>query len=587
MAEGKGRGVIHPVLHFLREATPKSASPGGKNEKSIVKLRLEKQRKTLSKAFESFNRETVSSRAGRSQLVVKMFEDSSASSWAPVDIFSEKDGCQVVSPALDGYMVEAEEESFSKLANKIKRTTNIKEKVDISRVENVTPFTIQDALRGSEIDEVWPDSNIENAQFNIWLLPFRSSEARASIATDFMNFFEEGVISFGNQKYHNPFDTSDSDVLQLNKIVDEYREQGYASFSVEIKSKDGFEKILSSGAVYRIEPASPIKANEVPPGVGEEPVPELIETDGLPAVVVVDGGHSAKSYDGFKAFDVPPLVPDHEADLKHGNQVASIVCHGHAWNNNLKLPELNCRFVPAQAITKNGVPSQPTTHQFLSYLRDLARASKKYSSVWNLSFNATMPNFSNDEVSYLGHNISKLAREFDILPVVSIGNVSDKNKVRLCPPADCEAALTVSGRQACEGVPHTPCDLSLKGPGPSGMQKPDLSWFSHLRMIGGVCATGTSYSAPLVASLASHTFEKLKDPSPDLVKALLINRAEIESHDHSLGWGTPWEEGDYPWLCASDTVTLAWRSLLKPGFDYYWHDIPVPQEMFDDNKVSG
>jgi hypothetical protein len=65
-----------------------------------------------------------------------------------------------------------------------------------------------------------------------------------------------------------------------------------------------------------------------------------------------------------------------------------------------------------------------------------------------LSFNEISPSDGNDEISYLGHEISAIAREFSILPVISIGNVSESNASRLCPPADCEAALTISGRQS-------------------------------------------------------------------------------------------------------------------------------------------
>ena len=72
------------------------------------------------------------------------------------------------------------------------------------------------------------------------------------------------------------------------------------------------------------------------------------------------------------------------------------------------------------------------------------------------------------------------------------------------------------------------------------MLKPDVSWFSTLRMIGGVTASGSSYATPLVSTLAAHTFANLKEPSPDLVRALLINVAEQEAHAPRLGWGTPY-----------------------------------------------
>ncbi|PQQ39021.1 hypothetical protein C6H68_04465 [Photorhabdus luminescens] len=96
-------------------------------------------------------------------------------------------------------------------------------------------------------------------------------------------------------------------------------------------------------------------------------------------------------------------------------------------------------------------------------------------------------------------------------------------------------------------------------------------------MIGGVIDTGTSYSTPLISSIAAHAFKSLKEPTPDLVRALLINKAERCAHDLRLGWGSPWKEGNnLPWYCDEGTVTLAWNSKIRAGFAYYWNDIPLP-----------
>jgi hypothetical protein len=137
------------------------------------------------------------------------------------------------------------------------------------------------------------------------------------------------------------------------------------------------------------------------------------------------------------------------------------------------------------------------------------------------------------------------------------------------------------------GLPGNPCGIGVVGPGPAGMKKPELSWFSELRVIGGGIEKGTSYTAPLIASLAAHTFSALKNPSPDLVKALLINNAELDNHCDALGWGTPWIPDSVPWACPKDSVTITWSSKLKAGFSYYWNDILIPKEMFDGDKLSG
>ncbi|MCY1436725.1 hypothetical protein D9M71_528570 [compost metagenome] len=106
-------------------------------------------------------------------------------------------------------------------------------------------------------------------------------------------------------------------------------------------------------------------------------------------------------------------------------------------------------------------------------------------------------------------------------------------------------------------------------------------------MIGGVTNTGSSYSAALISSLAAHTFINLKDPTPDLVRALLINSSERQAHCNELGWGTPWASDQLPWTCKEGTVTLAWTSKLRPGFAYYWNEIPIPKEMIKNGKLYG
>lgn len=94
-----------------------------------------------------------------------------------------------------------------------------------------------------------------------------------------------------------------------------------------------------------------------------------------------------------------------------------------------------------------------------------------------------------DHISYLGDALAKLARANNFLPIVSVGNVLESNTHRLCAPADCEAALVAGGRVTDEaGKPGQACPYCLPGPGPDGMLKPDLSWFSTLKVIGNETA---------------------------------------------------------------------------------------------------
>ena len=591
----KGNPLFNPVLTLLKTPSPKTVQGGGKNEKSIKHSRLNIQRSSLSKTLKDLSKRKseLKQHNGKIHLLAKMFYDSHASSWTPKDIFRSEYGGKVIAPAFDGYLIEADVDNLDGMATKITSSLNIVDRVDISRVESLHYFDSEQVLRSKPITELWPKEGAhENVEFNFWLMPFGDIGARKSVRDDLISFYKAGALTVGDDEFPNPFRkpniTDTTEKQRFEGILNRYIDNGIVSFSAKVNSIEDLNKIAASGTTYRIEPVATIAANSTPPGDGKEPSVPKEGIDELPVVVIVDGGRSAKSYETLEVWSAPPLVNEYLANQVHGNQITSLVCHGHAWNNNLSLPELACRFVTAQAITKDGVKKQPTQDQFIDYLEEVAKKTKDISRVWNLSFNEIMPSKNPDEISSLGHKINSIARKYDLLPVISIGNKNKTGNTLLCPPADCEAALTVSGRKASPtGEPSASCSISLKGPAPSGMKKPDLSWFSQLRMIGGVTNIGSSYSAALISSLASHTFKNLKKPTPDLVRALMINGSDRQAHCNELGWGTPWAPDQLPWVCKEGTVTLAWVSKLRPGFAYYWNDIPVPTEMIKNGKLYG
>ncbi|WP_037007536.1 S8 family serine peptidase [Pseudomonas sp. MOIL14HWK12:I2] len=596
MAAGNGKPIANPILSFLQEPSPTAIKGGGKGEKDILKARLDSQRKKLHESFTSFaaRRDQIKHHAFKTHLIVRMDEKSHAPTWTPKDIFSSDTGSRVIAPAYNGYLVESDIRSFELLAKKIITTKTINNRVDISRVDSAELFSETETLRGKTAEELWKETEEKEKQFSFWLLPFTDEESRRSAVNTLYEICKSEDFTLGHKEFSGIFaDIAETDSQkysidpELVKIFANYIKNGNASFSAQIKELKTLHAIAASGTTYRIEPIQRLMANEIHPGTGPEPSIASIKPDGLPIVVVVDGGRTALSYAPFEHRAAPPLIDLTSANGVHGNQVTSLVCNGFAWNNNLSLPELHCKFLTARAIAKNGVQKQPTQTQFLSYLRGLAKDTAGEAKVWNLSFNEILPNFNSNEISLLGHEINKIAREYGILPVISIGNVSNANKSKLCPPADCESALTVSGRQASAGVPSTACNVSLKGPAPAGMKKPDVSWFSELRVIGGVIAKGTSYAAPLVSSLAAHTFSNLKAPTADLVRALLINNSDLNAHCNELGWGTPWTAEALPWLCKEGTVTLAWVSMLNAGSAYYWNDLPIPPEMLANGNLTG
>jgi hypothetical protein len=265
--------------------------------------------------------------------------------------------------------------------------------------------------------------------------------------------------------------------------------------------------------------------------------------------------------------------------------VCSMVVHGHEWNNNLPLPEIYCRLGIAPAIPRLGAPVQYNPQSLISYI-DSVISRHPDTRVWNLSWNervAADPVY----VSALGHNLSILARKHRVLLVISAGNASNTDGARIAPPADCEAALVVGARQFdLTGTPTSPSPESLPGYGPELQLVPQVATYSPLRLLGGVISHGTSFPNGLVSSLAANTFANLREPTPDKVRALIVNSADLYEYDPRMGWGTP-RPNCMPWHCAPGSVTFVFHSNLKPGVQYYWDGIRIPPELVRDGKLYG
>jgi hypothetical protein len=88
------------------------------------------------------------------------------------------------------------------------------------------------------------------------------------------------------------------------------------------------------------------------------------------------------------------------------------------------------------------------------------------------------------------------------------------------------------------------------------MLKPDLSHFSHVRALGGMITKRSSFSTALTSPLAAHTMQRVREASPDLVKALLLDNADGQGFDPALGFGTA-GIASLPWACRLSLDFLA------------------------------
>ncbi len=587
--------VLNPVLRLLTEKRPAPITGGGKNKNDIINSRLRKNRQQLPKKLNQI-RSSVSSNqlhAGKVLLHAQMSQDRLRPTLTPDSLFNEKQtASKLVTSVKDGFIVEAELESFDLLSEQISTGNAIATRVDISSLKDIQLYSLKQQLEDDGIQNLWSkastfsDGKSEYKKFSTWLLPFSDIDSKRSIIQLFKSVAFPFVYNSLPKKEKGCWTSSNCKLSQQEKLdlmLNNYLKGRSSNISLSLTKFEQLSSIIASGTVCRIDPVTAIQTS-VAPGTGTEPNPPTPKIACAPIVAVVDGGLSARTYQVAVAWKPADFfVPKFRANLKHGNQVASLVVDATGWNNNLDIPDSPCRIAPIQVVPKD-IDYPFSEEDLLEYL-DQLMGEHSETKVWNFSFNQERE-CSQNCVSRLGNGLHEISRKHAVLPIVSAGNKAI-DQILVAPPADCESALIVGGRNHNqEGKVDEPWELSRNGLGPCQSLCPDLSWYSRLRVIGGKTVRGTSYSAPLVSRIAAYLFANLKDPTPDLVRALIINSADRATHDYQLGWGSPTSEYDL-WNCSPNSVTLAWTSTLESGQEYHWHDIIVPPTMLNNGKLRG
>jgi hypothetical protein len=453
----ESRPVLNPILAFKRDPRRDSVTGRSLTAAQIKFDRLNHQREKLSGQLSAINKAPPKIHAGRILVSVRMFDDSLAPSYEPEALFREGLGGQLVAPVNNGYLAQIKVSQLPGLAGLIRGSDKTDVKVIVSRIESIQTVERGDVLRERSVDDLWNDA-IESdggRVFTMWLAPYFEILSRESVVNSLLEMQQKGIFSgLADLVSVTREPGSDSDQLQfvesasansLARAVREYRQKPFTKLQFVLRDKQHMGALMASGAVFRIDPVRPLIAAELKSA--PDPERPVLNEAWQPIVGVVDGGLFARSYDSMVAWRAPSLVSDVESNRVHGNHVSSLVIQGAEWNTHLNIPTLHCRVGVAQAIAKTDHGSA-TRVAFRSYLRQVIERHSGSTKVWNFSFNEPANGKDPLEMSELGHEIHKIAREFSVLPVISIGNIDMQNKERMNPPADCEAALTVGGRVA-------------------------------------------------------------------------------------------------------------------------------------------
>ena len=500
--------------------------------------------------------------------------------------FLERNHVKVISPSPEGkgfWISLAEDESLDEVKRRLEEYGKKERYKQFDAIESFQPIPSEEKIGEQLKDKPLQDGEEAYLDIEIW----RMEDGRLN---KFLDGFEKLISAKGGQ------------------ITDRFITENLCLLRVKI-GKTSFEEVVRLREISRIDkPPKPyityqmlsIPLEEFEVG---EPPPEHAS-----AIAILDSGilsnHPLLEKAVGDEIAAPLLSSDKiredkpQDDVGHGTKVAGVALYC-----DIKKCIEEKRFQPevwilsAKVMYKNDLgEAEYNSEELLEH--QLERAvryfSEQYSNcrVINISFgDGYRKMFSNKRQFPLATLIDELAKELDVIFVISAGNlapeengfpdkypdylIEEKPNIKIMDPASSAYAITVgsisqefgpSNRRPMEILfsptqKDYPSPFTCVGPGYKGMIKPELveeggslifSPSDPLRMedIGGklivinpnwleegrlfTVAHGTSFSAPKVAHYIAKLFNHFPDYSPNLIKALLIASTEIPSERPQL-----------------------------------------------------
>lgn len=320
------------------------------------------------------------------------------------------------------------------------------------------------------------------------------------------------------------------------------------------------------------------------------PEPSLINAD-APVIGVIDSGVNAHPL--IENLIVGSIsVPENLGivdDYGHGTRVAGIAVYG-----DLRGQLSSGQLIPSARLCSAKVVDSRGCFDDLILVPNIMRQAiselvRRFGArIINISLGDIKSPYKGGRIGVWGATLDELARELDVLIIVSAGNrcprggtlveegvtqyprylLEENNKI--LEPAGAVNVLTVGSISHHSGldsellryssnIPITeryePSPFTRVGPGIGGMLKPDLVDFggtmiydaligklkageevpsagmltlNHLFLEQALrCGSGTSYSAPMIANKAAYLLTQLPNASTNLIKALLVGGAAI------------------------------------------------------------
>ena len=355
-----------------------------------------------------------------------------------------------------------------------------------------------------------------------------------------------------------------------------------------------------------------------------------------PVVGIIDGGIEQIPAEWI-VHDASFVIPG-QSDTAHGTEIGALLVAGQALNGQTVCPEPDGCWLANLALIPSVDAFDTHYYSHLDLVNQIevdvieAKAAAK-ARVFSFSHNLEEPPGGSPAYTELSHGLDRIARENDVIFVVSAGNMGGPkarrewghSKVavlsnlatctgdRITAPADSVLNIAV-GAVNPPGVLGTiggaPARYSRRGPGFMQLVKPDVAHY------GGVCETtspvsgllsvsddgliksvhGTSFSAPLVAkAIARYDQITLGALPREALIALLIHGAKVpdclqefsrgEIVRNLVGFGVPVNAQELI-NGSPHAATLLFHDRMMPKKDLFF-GFDWPRSLVVDGKCRG
>lgn len=515
--------------------------------------------------------------------VVELENKATAKSNRPTAIFNDKTCPFFGDVGYAKHLIQVTPKGLSELKAKIEHNNTKKAKKAISAIKSISPY------------EVSVNVNEDAKSLSVRLFRFNSVEKNSKLDSDFEQFLSQFDCEWIKHS---------SDAVRL------YRVSGSTEDMLRLLPKfAGIQSIMSSKCIQ----LKPMVKAEL--GVNPPTMLPPIEGKDYPVVAVVDSGvsQSCRPIEPWVIGRESCIAPVYKND-DHGTFVSGLITNSFNLNgSDPRFPLCQSKIFSVEVLGKEG----GDLYGIIQVMHDVAKTNPQI-KVWNLSLGGNGP-VSKSEISTMALMLDEFQDKFNCLCVVAAGNYEGPMRAwppvadlddGISTPGDSVRCLTVGSVAHVDGFVknNEPSHFSRKGPVSNYVQKPEVVHFGGNMMVNGGQPVvlgvnsidvdgnshhdiGTSFSTPIVSSIAANLFEQIGErATPSLIKALVIHSANLndnvrDEHKPYYGWGKP--QGSEDILAVKDyESTMVFEGKAQKSFEIEKLPFPIPDCLrTDEGKV--